>query len=50
MSAIDPSGHRTFGVSRARTLFGRANIFGMIGFNFGIWGHRLLALQRAIFH
>ena len=34
---------------RARALFGWAKMFGLAGFNIGIWGHVLLAVGRLAF-
>lgn len=34
---------------RARALFGWAKMFGLLGFNIGIWGHVLVALWRLVF-
>ena len=35
---------------RARALFGWAKMFGLLGFNIGIWGHVLVAVWRMVFH
>jgi len=34
---------------RARALFGWAKMFGLLGFNIGIWGHVAVALWRVVF-
>ena len=34
---------------RARALFGWAKVFGLAGFNIGIWGHVLVGLWRLAF-
>jgi hypothetical protein len=34
---------------RSRALFGWAKLFGLLGFNIGIWGHVLVALWRLAF-
>jgi len=34
---------------RARSFFNWAKLFGLMGFNIGIWGHVVVALWRAIF-
>ncbi len=34
---------------RARALFSWAKLFGLLGFNIGIWGHVVVALWRLIF-
>ena len=36
-------------VRRARTLFAWAKLFGLLGFNIGIWGHVVVALWRMVF-
>jgi hypothetical protein len=33
---------------RARALFGWAKLFGLLGFNIGIWGHLLVAVWKLI--
>ena len=35
-------------VRRARTLFAWAKLFGLLGFNIGIWGHVVVALRRMV--
>jgi hypothetical protein len=35
---------------RARALFGWAKMFGLMGFNIGIWGHVAVALWQVFFH
>ncbi len=35
---------------RARALFSWARLFGLLGFNIGIWGHVVVALWRLVFH
>ena len=34
---------------RSRAFFGWAKLFGLLGFNIGIWGHVLVALWRVFF-
>jgi hypothetical protein len=34
---------------RARSLFNWAKLFGLLGFNIGIWGHVVVALWRVFF-
>ena len=34
---------------RSRALFGWAKMFGLAGFNIGIWGHVLVAVWRLAF-
>lgn len=34
---------------RARALFAWAKLFGLLGFNLGIWGHVVVALWRVSF-
>jgi len=34
---------------RSRSLFNWAKLFGLLGFNIGIWGHVLVALWRVFF-
>ena len=34
---------------RARLLFNASKLFGLLGFNIGIWGHVLVAIWRMIF-
>jgi hypothetical protein len=34
---------------RARTLWGFAKLFGLVGFNVGIWGHVLIGLWGMFF-
>ena len=34
---------------RSRALFSWAKLFGLLGFNIGIWGHVLVALWRLFF-
>jgi hypothetical protein len=35
---------------RARALFSWAKLFGLLGFNIGIWGHVAVALWQLFFH
>jgi len=34
---------------RAQALFAWAKLFGLLGFNIGIWGHVVVALWRMVF-
>ena len=34
---------------RARSLFDWAKLFGLLGFNVGIWGHVLVAVWQVVF-
>ena len=34
---------------RARALFSWAKLFGLLGFNIGIWGHVAVAIWRMLF-
>ena len=36
-------------LQRASALFNWAKLFGLLGFNIGIWGHVVVALWRFIF-
>ena len=36
-------------IRRARRLFNWAKLFGLAGFNIGIWGHVVVALWRFVF-
>jgi hypothetical protein len=35
---------------RARSLFNWAKLFGLAGFNIGVWGHVIVGLWRLAFH
>lgn len=37
-------------LNRARALFGWAKMFGLLGFNIGIWGHVAVALWGLFVH
>ena len=37
------------GLCRARALYGWAKMFGLMGFNIGIWGHVAVALWQMVF-
>ena len=36
-------------IRRARALFNWAKLFGLAGFNIGVWGHVVVALWRMVF-